>query len=273
MYDLAVHCEENRIIVAQLNFNNIGIVSLCMYKNEDSEPHFHIENGDGTFNACICIYLARYCLIGSKNKDMLTDSQVDKLDLLLHTKCDKLDSNSTYWNYIDYLWKRYMLNDEIQFYYTEKCPDYQLLKKDDYDSEERIHSRENKAFICKVNLDGLRELYVRVYADEDVAKTNGFINVPHFHLENEDKSFMSCICLYESKYFNHGFKTIDTLNELQKEQLNNALKMQSNIPSCTNWYSAMSEWEVNYNYDNDNVNPKYTDIQPDYTQMTEIIGG
>lgn len=101
----------------------------------------------------------------------------------------------------------------------------------------------------------------------------------HFHAEKTDKSFKTCVCIYEPCYFIHK-DYIDKFNNEQKERLDYYLRQPSIYnPKETNWERAIRLWKEN-NPDNYNrytyekiIKMKYKDKpkQPDYTTMEKTV--
>lgn len=91
--------------------------------------------------------------------------------------------------------------------------------------------------------------------------------IPHFHIYNKDKSFNTCIRIYENMYFSHGGKYTDKFNSKQCKQLNEYLKQinpKISLRPTTIWESIVIEWEntSTYNY------PYKVSSQPHYEDMT-----
>ena len=89
--------------------------------------------------------------------------------------------------------------------------------------------------------------------------------IPHFHLYNKDKSFHTCIRIFENMYCIYNNKYNDILTSNQCKQLNDYLKEEDpKYPECTNWYNIMcfsnSLSYINY--------PTKTEVQPDYEKLT-----
>lgn len=110
---------------------------------------------------------------------------------------------------------------------------------------------------------GLDTCQVYVYSNEDP--------IPHFHLFNKNKTFESCICIYEPLYFNHGFKT-DKLNNKQCEILNKWLDEPSYAnPKLTNWELIDTVW-VTGNSDLYIKKNNIKRVKPFYTNMVNMRG-
>lgn len=94
--------------------------------------------------------------------------------------------------------------------------------------------------------------------------------VPHFHLVSKEKEI--CICLYEPKYFSHGKHKLnpkDRLNNVQREVLNNWMKMANyGDDRLTNWEMLVANWKNN-NPDNKRYNIRFPKEQPDYNNLVE----
>ena len=116
----------------------------------------------------------------------------------------------------------------------------------------------------RLNLKNIGECKVMVYGGEGT--------IPHFHLENVNDTFESCIKIYAAEYFAHGGKYTDTLNSKQRKELNEWLKKKSkHVKHHTNWQAIVSIWELS-NEDNDFPESKKVDKQPDYSKMTNYKG-
>lgn len=118
-------------------------------------------------------------------------------------------------------------------------------------TEEQI--QDNRRF----NPKSIGQCKINVYPNEGP--------IPHFHIFNKDKTFESCIRIYENMYFSHGGKYKDTLNPKQCRQLNEYLKSPSpRLEKITLWEEIMLYWEnaTTYNY------PKKCKTQPHYENMT-----
>ena len=132
------------------------------------------------------------------------------------------------------------------------------------DIYEKIHCAENQCTIAKILLDEyIGEVTIRVYENDNA--------YPHFHLENKDKSFDCCVCIYEAKYFDHG-RHDRRLNSQQKKQLDEFLRSKHENPhiNYTYWEYIAFMWE-NGNKDKPGCRHYKTDIQPDYAKMTESV--
>lgn len=101
------------------------------------------------------------------------------------------------------------------------------------------------------------ECKVYVYSNEGT--------IPHFHLIASDGQ-ESCICIYESLYFNHGSKTMK-LNSKQRKELDSWLSKpcQSN-EKISNWKNINIVWKVGNGKDNV---PKDA-TKPDYRYMKNM---
>lgn len=140
-----------------------------------------------------------------------------------------------------------------------------------------IHSKENEIVIGEFNTDellnedkivdttlpGLGSIKISIYSGEGD-------NRPHFHLLTIADEKVSCICLYEPKYFVHnGYTTI--LNSRQRKQLDKILREL--LPK----YKPYTIWEFMSNFwlDNNDEFKLYADrrnsSQPDYTKLDGFI--
>lgn len=72
-----------------------------------------------------------------------------------------------------------------------------------------------------------------------------------FILYQKNGNFKCCVCIYESLYFNHGYKT-DTLNANQRKNLNEWLKEKHKTLNNTNWEVIKFLWDSN-NEENKNI--------------------
>ena len=111
----------------------------------------------------------------------------------------------------------------------------------------------------RFNTKSIGECVIDIYPNESP--------VPHFHIYNKDKSFNTCIRIYENMYFSHGGKYTDKFNSKQCKQLNDYLKQinpKISLRPTTIWESIVIEWEntSSYNY------PYKVSSQPHYEDMT-----
>lgn len=95
------------------------------------------------------------------------------------------------------------------------------------------------------------ECVIRVYDNEGM--------LPHFHIESIDKRFNCCILIKEPKYFNHGYKHIDVLNDEDITNLINFL----NEDICI--FSRFDYMLCSWNLHNKNT-VEHVGI-PDYTKL------
>lgn len=92
-------------------------------------------------------------------------------------------------------------------------------------------------------------------------------NVPHFHIENLDRTFSTCICIYSNNYFSHGGHYEDTFSSKQRIQLNQWLSQpNAEIFKMSNWEMICAAWERGTP---DCKFKEKVDTQPDYTEMTQ----
>lgn len=110
----------------------------------------------------------------------------------------------------------------------------------------------------RFNTKSIGECVIDIYPNEDP--------IPHFHIYNKDKSFNTCIRIYENMYFSHGGKYTDKFNSKQCKQLNDYLKQinpKISLRPTTIWESIVIEWEntSTYNY------PYKVGSQPHYEDM------
>ena len=136
-----------------------------------------------------------------------------------------------------------------------------MLTYKDYDEFEAPegHHLEPEYFIFKAGdlfNDG-DEYFIEINEDD--------YPIPHFHLYNKDKSFHTCIRIFENMYCIYNNKYNDILTSNQCKQLNDYLKEEDpKYPECTNWYNIMcfsnSLSYINY--------PTKTEVQPDYEKLT-----
>lgn len=104
--------------------------------------------------------------------------------------------------------------------------------------------------------NGIGECKIYVYSNEGT--------IPHFHLIKD--KFESCICIYESLYFNHGLKQ-SRLNSKQRKILNNWLDLPSiPNPKISNWDMLHIAW---YGGNGDKYIPK-NPSKPNYTNMENM---
>ena len=136
------------------------------------------------------------------------------------------------------------------------------------DSYEKIHCAKYQCNIENILLDEyIGEVIIRLYCNEGT--------YPHFHIENKDKSFECCVCIYEAKYFDHGIHGERRLNSQQRKQLDAFLRSKHKEPMIrgTYWEYIAFMWELN-NEDIPGHRHYKTNKQPDYTKMSEsVIGG
>lgn len=116
------------------------------------------------------------------------------------------------------------------------------------------HNTDSIYYIGELYLSDVGECEVQIYNKEDD-------HIPHMHIFNKDKTFNSCICIYESKYYDHKNEfEINKFNNKQKEIFNewiNSVNL-SNFATCvthwTNWQYAIFSWNIT------NPNCKYNKI-------------
>ena len=94
--------------------------------------------------------------------------------------------------------------------------------------------------------------------------------IPHFHIISKDKSFESCVCIEQPRYFKHSNKNGE-LNRKQRIALNNFLKTKISV--SRNFHRYITIWEfivISWNIANSHrlIN---VEKQPDYTTMIDSI--
>ena len=89
-------------------------------------------------------------------------------------------------------------------------------------SEVQITNKRNP-----LTIDKLDKCKVYVYGSEG--------QVPHFHIESEDGSFKSCVCIYSNNYFAHGGKYKSQFNSKQRKEFNEWMN--------NNWKNIRDAWE------------------------------
>ena len=109
----------------------------------------------------------------------------------------------------------------------------------------------------RLSFNSIGECKVYVYGDEGP--------IPHFHIISKNGNFKCCVCIYESLYFNHGYKT-DTLNANQRKNLNEWLKEKHKTLNNTNWEVIKFLWDSN-NEENKKYKIYKSNTQPDYINM------
>ena len=119
----------------------------------------------------------------------------------------------------------------------------------------------NEVTLYKTNIKAIGKCKIDIY--------NGEGPLPHFHLYSNDKKFNTCICLYSANYFSHGGKYRDILNSSQRKLLNTFLSEEDPIYGLTRWKILCNKWEE-FNPQQSMYNKiKKTDIQPDYSNMSQ----
>lgn len=140
-----------------------------------------------------------------------------------------------------------------------------------------IHNENYEIELCDINTD---DLVLETTVDETDLTGLGHIKItiysseaygyPHFHIIKNTKERVSCICIFEPRYFVHG-EYRSTLNSKQRKQLDYALRMPNqNNQEKTNWEFIRDFWltknDINGIYKN-----KARSKQPDYTKLREFI--
>lgn len=93
-------------------------------------------------------------------------------------------------------------------------------------------------------------------------------NIPHFHLENINKTFRTAICLNEAKYFKHG-KYRDELNKSQKIILHDFLTSKRKIDNGnTIWEKLATFWN---NAQANSTHKVDINNMPDYTKLSGSV--
>ena len=126
-----------------------------------------------------------------------------------------------------------------------------------------IHNNKNSWITGYFNLDGVGEVAVVWYEND--------LLIPHFHIENENKSFDCTVFMFKPMYFDHGRKNF-ILTDIQKKQLDTFLrsKEESKFVKCSIWKFMVSTYEHGYRMYNRTDKYYKTDTQPDYTKMVNI---
>lgn len=139
-----------------------------------------------------------------------------------------------------------------------------------------IHSKKNEIIVCEFNtaellmeddvvgtrMPGLGSIKITIYGNEAYG-------IPHFHILKKTNERVSCICLFEARYFVHGgYKAL--LNSKQKKQLDKILRLPNKTePELTNW-EYMAKYWISHN-DSNNLYNKRKYKQPDYTKLDGFI--
>ena len=129
------------------------------------------------------------------------------------------------------------------------------------DLREHIESQLEPSMILEMAQIGSfdnNKLTIYVYSREGGYK-------PHFHIENKDKSFVTCIDMTTNKYFHHGGKE-GVLDTRQRKELDKFLRAKHHKGRGeTNWTEIIKAW-------NNNDSSMYVDFdtpQPNYKEIEE----
>ena len=146
------------------------------------------------------------------------------------------------------------------------------IKQEDLDEYDKIHCYENRITLAEIYIEGYFE--ERVISDKYRSKKYGPCKIqmydnegpiPHFHIENKNKSFRCCIKLTEPEYFDHG-KNTGKLNTDDVKNLIKLLKQPADEGLDITLYEFMCAlWNNSYNKNKEKINHPY--IMPDYTKL------
>lgn len=235
-------------------------------------PHFHIEALESTFHTNICIYDEAYFLHNPDEEiSRFSDFEYDickdmhnKLNLWLktiinyHNPVSIMDiirltwksnnPDNTRYNHLCALDKT-NLYDEISF-------DIILIKEDILRiRSERVYGI-NVAHMGYIDFPNRGKCEVTVLKFEDDYE-------PHMHICSKDKSFSTCICIHDNKYFppHEKINSVQYLTieecEIFDDWLNNIGDQQ-----MTNWEWITLQWNMENLKNNNTIKPNYTTIKP-----------
>lgn len=148
-----------------------------------------------------------------------------------------------------------------------------VMIQEEYD---RIHCEENQGIFGELELDDLfeektidnRSISVKRHG---MCKLSIYDNeglIPHFHIENSDKSFQCCVRLDKPEYFIHGSKT-DTLSNTEIMKLIKIL--QSNVKSKKFKMTVYEYACLMWNQGTSNIKNQISEDMdiPDYTKLNK----
>ena len=140
-----------------------------------------------------------------------------------------------------------------------------------------IHCKENEMVIGEFNTDellnedkitvttlpGLGSIKISIYSNEGDSR-------PHFHLLTIADEKVSCICLYEPKYFVYnGYTTI--LNSRQRKQLDKVLRERLSENNPKSIWRITSDYWLDHNDEFGIYADRRNSSQPDYTKLNDFI--
>lgn len=134
-----------------------------------------------------------------------------------------------------------------------------------------IHNDDSRWSICDIEIDELytEETIVRDYKVKHNGKCKICIYdnegvIPHFHIENIDKTFSCCIRLDKSEYFSHGYHD-DKLSNTDIKNLINCLNKMDKEFNCTKYELMCKLW--NSERTRHRIKEPYK--MPDYTKLND----
>ena len=143
--------------------------------------------------------------------------------------------------------------------YTDIHKDDECFCVAEINLEQFIDEEEfNEEVIAYVKLQPYGICKIQMYSNEGP--------IPHFHIENKNKSFICCIRLDKPEYFKHGFKTGD-LNNKQIKELIKVLNEKPEKDEMTNFEAMCFYWNRDVSIKGPKLKKPYT--MPDYTKLNK----
>ena len=131
-------CLNEKYIENSLAFSGLGLCSVKVNNGDEGQiPHFHIDEANGPFKTCICIYSANYFNHNKSSSGVFNSAQRKTLDLWLRKLCQLKDAKigESNWEYIARFW-------EDNFGKTCKFPnEMKVSKQPDYKNMSSFRSR------------------------------------------------------------------------------------------------------------------------------------
>ena len=131
-------CLNEKYIENSLAFSGIGVCSVKVNNGDEGQiPHFHIDEVNGSFKTCICIYSANYFNHNKSSSGVFNSAQRKTLDSWLRNSCHLKDAKvgESNWEYIARFW-------EDNFGKTCKFPnEMKVSKQPDYKNMSSFRSR------------------------------------------------------------------------------------------------------------------------------------
>ena len=137
-----------------------------------------------------------------------------------------------------------------------------------------IHNDDSRWFICDIEFDELytEETIIQGYKVKHNGKCKICVYdnegvIPHFHIENIDKTFSCCIRLDKPEYFSHGEHDDKLTNSDIKKLIKELSKKVDKTSNITNFEYMCIAWNKHKAKTKNKIKEPYK--MPDYTKLND----